>query len=82
MKQENKVRPNDEGLTLETLAFQIVHGGNSIFINTFDNTTFSFLKVVESGLFEPLFRLPRDTPTCGMFLKPLKQNSYHVFYRV
>ena len=32
---------SDEGLTLETSAFQIVHGGNSTFINTFDKTKFS-----------------------------------------
>ena len=29
---------SDEGLTLETSAFQIFHGGNSTFINSFDNT--------------------------------------------
>ena len=29
---------SDEGLTLETSAFQIVHGGYSTFINTFDKT--------------------------------------------
>ena len=32
---------SDEGLTLEKLAFQIVYGGNSTFINTFDETKFS-----------------------------------------
>ena len=32
---------SDEGLTLETSAFQIVHGGNSTFINTFDKAKFS-----------------------------------------
>ena len=31
---------SDEGLTLETLAFQIFHGGNSTFINSFDKTKF------------------------------------------
>ena len=31
---------SDEGLTLETSAFQIAHGGNSTFINTFDKTKF------------------------------------------
>ena len=30
----------DEGLTLETSAFQIFHGGNSTFINFFDKTKF------------------------------------------
>ena len=30
-----------EGLTLETSAFQIVHGGNSTLINMFDKTNFS-----------------------------------------
>ena len=29
-----------EGLTLETSAFHIVHGGNSTCINTFDKTKF------------------------------------------
>ena len=29
-----------EGLTLETLAFQIFHGGSSIGINSFDKTIF------------------------------------------
>ena len=28
---------SDEGLTLETLAFQIFHGGNLALINSFDN---------------------------------------------
>ena len=31
----------DEGLTHETSAFQVVHGGNSTFINTFDKTKIS-----------------------------------------
>ena len=30
--------PYDEGLTLETSAFQVFHGGNSTFINSFDKT--------------------------------------------
>ena len=29
---------SDEGLSLETSAFQIFHGGNSAFINSFDKT--------------------------------------------
>ena len=33
---------SDEGLTLETSAFQIFHGGNSTFINSFDKTQFCF----------------------------------------
>ena len=33
---------SDEGLTLETSAFQIFHGGNSTFINSFDKTKFLF----------------------------------------
>ena len=33
---------SDEGLTLETSAFQIFHGGNSTFINSFDKTEFLF----------------------------------------
>ena len=32
---------SDKGLTLETSAFQIFHGGNSTFINSFDKTKFS-----------------------------------------
>ena len=32
---------SDEGLTLETSAFQIFHGGISTFINSFDGTKFS-----------------------------------------
>ena len=34
---------SDEGLTLETSAFQIVHGGYSTFINSFDKINFSFV---------------------------------------
>ena len=30
----------DDGLTLETSAFQFFHGGNSTFINSFDKTQF------------------------------------------
>ena len=33
---------SDEGLTLETSAFKIFHGGNSTFINSFDKTKFLF----------------------------------------
>ena len=33
---------SDEGLTLETSAFQIFHGGNSTFMNSFDKTKFLF----------------------------------------
>ena len=33
---------SDEGLTLETSAFQISQGGNSTFINSFDKTKFLF----------------------------------------
>ena len=36
-----KVR-SDEGLTLETSAFQIFHGGNFTFITSFDKTKFLF----------------------------------------
>ena len=31
---------SEEGLTLETSALQIFHGGNSTFINSFDKTKF------------------------------------------
>ena len=36
-----KVR-SDKGLTLETLALRIFHGGNSTFIDSFDKTKFVF----------------------------------------
>ena len=36
-----KIR-SGKGLTLETLAFQIFHGGNSAFINSFEKKTFFF----------------------------------------
>ena len=35
---------SDEGLTLVTSAFKIFHGGDSSFINSFDETKFSYLK--------------------------------------
>ena len=35
---------SDEGLTLETSAFQIFHGGNFTFINSFDKTKFLLKK--------------------------------------
>jgi len=35
--------PFDEGLTLETSAFQIFQGGNSTFIKPFDKTRLSCL---------------------------------------
>ena len=37
------VRANDEGLALERSAFQIFHGDNSTFINSFDKTKFQCL---------------------------------------
>ena len=37
-----QINRSDEGLTLETPAFQIFHGGNSAFINSFDKTKFLF----------------------------------------
>ena len=36
----NSTIRSDEGLTLETSAFEIFHGGNSTFINSFDKTKF------------------------------------------
>ena len=39
-KEEMFVIRSDEGLMLETSAFQIFHGGNSTFINSFDKTKF------------------------------------------
>ena len=41
---------SDEGLTLETSAFQIFHGGNFTFINSFDKTKF-LLKNGRLGIF-------------------------------
>ena len=38
--QNSSIR-SDEGVTLETSAFQIFHGSNSTFINPFDKTKFS-----------------------------------------
>ena len=38
----------DEGLTLETSAFQIFHGGHSTFINSFDKINNSFLASLAS----------------------------------
>ena len=42
IKRVDKERQS-EGLTLETSAFQIFHGGNFTFINSFDKTKFLFL---------------------------------------
>ena len=39
-KESRAALRSDEGLTLETSAFQIFHGGNSTFINSFDKTKF------------------------------------------
>ena len=39
MKQSAYIR-SDEGLTLETSAFRVNHGGNSTFIISFDKTKF------------------------------------------
>ena len=38
-----------EGITLETLAFQIFHGGSSIGINSFDKTTFCKQNNIENS---------------------------------
>ena len=51
-----KIWKADEGLTLETSAFQIFHGGNSTFINSFDKTQFLF-KTSVSLFFHNLFCL-------------------------
>ena len=40
--KDQKLIRSDEGLTLETSAFLIFHGGNSTFINSFDKTKFLF----------------------------------------
>ena len=42
---------SDEGLTLETSAFQIFHGGNSTFINSFDKTKFLYYSMKLSSTF-------------------------------
>ena len=39
---ERMTKGSDEGLMLETSAFQIFHGGNSTFINPFHKTKFLF----------------------------------------
>ena len=42
VKHENQAEfRSKEGLTLETSVFQIFHGGNSTFVNSFDKTRFS-----------------------------------------
>ena len=46
---------SDKGLTLETPAFQIFHGGNSTFINSFDKTKF-----VPLALWLPRFSYQKD----------------------
>ena len=40
-KTYNSSIRSDEGLTLKMSAFQIFHGGNSTFINSFDKTKIS-----------------------------------------
>ena len=47
-----RCRHSYEGLTLETSAFQIVHGGNSTFIDTFDQTKF-YIKMTIALLDDP-----------------------------
>ena len=42
-----KMQRADEGLTPETSAFQIFHGGNLTVINSFDKTKFSFCQKAE-----------------------------------
>ena len=42
LRQSEFVIRSDEGLTLETSAFQIFHGVNFTFINSFDKTKFLF----------------------------------------
>ena len=42
-----KMKRADEGLTLETSAFQIFHGGNLTVINSFAKTKFSFCQKAE-----------------------------------
>ena len=44
IKRVDKGRSSDEGLTLETSAFQIFHGGYSTFINSFDKRNYCTLK--------------------------------------
>ena len=45
-RQENLIRA-DEGLTLETSAFQLFHGSNSTFISSCDKTKFSDLHQIK-----------------------------------
>ena len=59
---------SDEGLTLETSAFQIVHrdGGNSTFINTFDKNQIS------------LFHSPTDAAPQFLWKLEICSQSVHL----
>ena len=45
----------DKGLTLETSAFQIFHGSNSTFINSFDHSKFSHVQCCWIMKFKPIY---------------------------
>ena len=53
MKTHNIFKRSDEGLTLETSAFQTFHGGNSTFIKSFDKNKLIFLNaaVLKEAIF-------------------------------
>ena len=59
---------SDEGLTLETSAFEIFYGGNSAFINSFDKTQFLFRSTTES--------VPVSLETRNLFTRLLVWNNY------
>ena len=64
---------SDEGLTLETSAFQIFHGGNSTFINSSDKTKFSLSENRPELLFQKTLK---DLTQCS-----IKLFSIEVFVR-
>ena len=55
---------SDEGLTLETSAFYIFHGGNSTFINSFDKTKFLLKSYYRTNGF---YARPKRYTNCGGF---------------
>ena len=60
---------SDEGLMLETSAFQNFHGGNFTFINSFDKTKFLFCSLLTFVRFSEcrLCKFPLDR--CFFFVK-------------
>ena len=74
-----KVR-SEKGLTLETLAFQIFHGSNLTFINSFDKTKFVFhssTDVVPQFLEKQEKHFDETFSSVGHALKIAERNSMH-----